>query len=169
MVLEEFTKLNDDECSLCKRRGQLTGEHKIKASLLRAEFGKDHTIIAGKYPAKILQSPKSKHVHFKKKICKHCNSTQTQAADRAFDQLHFSLKKLKEEGVDITDENNRPNLELLLEEELDAFRYFAKLLCCFLAEVGGPHSRSISAFALNKTDKNPIFLRIDLHPNYEKF
>lgn len=135
--------------------------------MLRAEFGKHHAIISGKDSPKILQSPRSKHAHFKRKICKHCNSTQTQAADKAFDQLHAQLKHLHANGFPLTDQNNAPNVELSPKEELDLFRYFAKLLCCFLVEVGGPRSRSVSAFALSKSDKNPIFLKIIQDDEYE--
>lgn len=167
MIIKEFTRLNEQECTLCGLPGQLTGEHKIKASLLRAEFGKRHAIISGKDLPKILQSHRSKHAHFKRKICKHCNSAQTQAADKAFDKLHAQLKQLHTNGFALTDQNNVPNVKLSPEEELDLFRYFAKILCCFLVEVGGPRSRSVSAFALSKSDKNPIFLKITQDAEYE--
>ena len=160
MIFKEFEKHSEKECALCGLSGQLTGEHKIKASLLRAEFGKNHTMIFGKDSPKIMQSPRSKHAHFKSKICKHCNSNQTQAADRAFDQLHIEQTKIRTSGYAL-------NVELSPEEELNVCRYFAKLLCCFLAEVGGPRSRSISRFALRKSDKNPIFLSVTQDTEYE--
>ncbi|WP_299870544.1 hypothetical protein [uncultured Hoeflea sp.] len=145
----------------------LTGEHKIKASLLKAEFGSRHTVIAGKDAPKVLQSPRSKHLHFNAKICKECNSFRTQPSDIAFDMLHAELKQLRDKGVELTDKNNRPNYRLPPEVETNSFRYFAKILCCFLAEVHGPRSRSLSAFALGLSDMNPILLQIRKDEEYE--
>jgi len=165
----EFEKLNESECLLCSAVGSLTGEHKIKASLLKSEFGSRKAIIAGKEAPKILQSPRSKYVHFDAKICKDCNSTRTQAGDRAFDRLHSGLKKLRADGAELTDGNNPPNCDLSHEVCVDYFRYFAKIICCFLAEVGGPRSRSLSAFAQGLSHNNPIFLQISRHDQYEAY
>lgn len=167
VIFNEFKKLTEQQCALCESTEELTGEHKIKASLLRAEFGDRHTVIFGKNSPKILQSPKSKYAHFKSKICKQCNSQHTQVADKAFDRLHKRLKKLRIDGVPLTSEDNVPNFELSSVDELDVCRYFAKLLCCFLVETGGPRSKSISEFAISKTDKNPIFLTILEDYEYE--
>lgn len=164
----EFEPLNEGQCLLCGAVGSQTGEHKIKASLLKGEFGGRKMVMAGKDAPKILQSPRSKHAHFDAKICKECNSVRTQAADRAFDQLHQGLKKLRAEGKQLTDSKNHPNCALSPRDSADSFRYFAKVVCCFLAEVGGPRSRSISRFALGFTDNNPIFLRISKDEQYEK-
>jgi hypothetical protein len=166
MVIE-FETLNEGECLLCGAAGSQTGEHKIKASLLKGEFGSRKTVMAGKDAPKVLQSPRSKHAHFNAKICRECNSSRTQNADRAFDRLHQGLKKLRAEGRQLTDSNSHPNYELPPKDIADSFRYFAKVICCFLAEVGGPRSRSISQFALGLKDKNPIFLRISKHEQYE--
>jgi hypothetical protein len=70
-------------------------------------------------------------------------------------------------GSALTDEKNRPNCPLPNDIGEDAFRYFAKILCCFLAEVGGPRSRSLSTFALGLSNWNPVFLRISEHEEYE--
>lgn len=163
----EFETLNEGECLLCGAEGSQTGEHKIKASLLKDEFGSRKMVIAGKVAPKVLQSPRSKNAHFTAKICKKCNSSRTQTADIAFDRLHQSLKKLRAEGGQLTDSNNHPNCELATGDSVDSFRYFAKLICCFLAEVGGPRSRSLSQFALGLTAKNPIFLRISNDERYD--
>ena len=124
----EFAKLIDGDCLLCGEAGLLTGEHKIKASLLKAEFGNRHTVIAGKDSPKVLQSPRSKHAHFNAKICQECNSSRTQPGDRAFDELHAELKQLRDQGAELTDENNRPNCRLAPDAETNSFRYFAKIL-----------------------------------------
>ncbi|NKX39440.1 hypothetical protein [Tritonibacter mobilis] len=163
----EFETLNEGDCLLCGTAGSLTGEHKIKASLLKEEFGSRKMVMAGKDVPKVLQSPRSKHVHFTAKICRECNSSRTQAADRAFDRLHQGLKKLRTEGRQLTNSNNHPNFEMSTRDSADYFRYFAKVICCFLAEVGGPRSRSLSQFALGLNDKNPIFLEISKDEQYE--
>ena len=156
----EFEKLNEGECLLCSSVGSLTGEHKIKASLLKNEFGSRKTKFFGIDGPKILQSSKSKRVHFNSKICMDCNSSRTQAGDRAFDRLHFGLKKLQALGAELTDGNNHPNCGLSVEDTTDYFRYFAKIICCFLAEVGGPRSRSLSAFARGLSNNNPSSFRL---------
>lgn len=166
-MMIEFVKLNEGECLLCGKLGLLTGEHKIKASLLKDEFGNRHSVISGKNAPKILQSPRSKRAQFDARICKDCNSDRTQPGDRAFDQLHTELKQLRAKGVPITDSNNKPNYSLPPKIELDSFRYFAKILCCFLAEVGGPRSRSLSKFALGRSDRNPIFLMVNQDHDYD--
>ena len=67
---------------------------------------------------------------------------------------------LRKNGSALTDQNSEPICNLPPGVADDAFRYFAKILCCFLAEVGGPKSRSLSAFALGRSDQNPVFLEI---------
>jgi len=163
----EFETLNEGECLLCGAVGSLTGEHKIKASLLKGEFGNRKMVMAGKDAPKVLQSPRSIHTHFTVKICKECNSSRTQAADRAFDRLHQGLKKLRDEGRQLIDGNNHPNCKLSPRDSVDYFRYFAKVICCFLAEIGGPRSRSLSQFALGLNNRNPIFLWISKDEQYE--
>ena len=163
----EFGKLSEDECLLCGATGRLTGEHKIKASLLKDEFGNRPMRMTGKDTPKILQSPRSKHAHFRAKICLECKSSRTQKADKAFDRLHQRLKKLRLEGKQITNIGDLPNYELTPQDNTEPFRYLAKILSCYLAEVGGLRSRSISAFALGLTDKNPILLKICKDEQYE--
>jgi len=163
----EFLKLSEGECLLWSSTGSLTGEHKIKASLLKSEFGARHMVIAGKHAPKILQSPRSKLAHFDAKICNDCNSSRTQVGDKAFELLHMEMTRLRKKGSALTDQNNQPNGRLPTGVDEDVFRYFAKILCCFLAEVGGPRSRSLSAFARGLSDRNPIFLRISEHKDYE--
>ena len=163
----EFETLKQGECLLCGAEGSLTGEHKIKASLLKGEFSSRQMVMTGKDAPKLLQSPRSKHAQFAAKICRECNSSRTQPADRAFDRLHQRLKECLAEGRQLTDSNSHPNCELSPKDSVDLFRYFAKVICCFLAEVGGPRSRSLSKFAIGLTDKNPIFLRISKDERYD--
>lgn len=164
----EFAKFKKGQCALCGALAPLTGEHKIKASLIRSEFQDRPTVIFGIKSPKIAQSAKSKHFHFNSALlCRDCNSSRTQPGDRAFDQLHFLLKKLRDEGSALTDNVHRPNVRLSANIEADSFRYFAKLLCCFLVEVGGPRSKSLSSFAIGRSQRNPVSVRIIKDPEYE--
>lgn len=161
-----FEKINVDECVLCGSIGHLTGEHKIKASLIKQEFKDRHTILAGKDAPRRAQSPRSGVFHFSAKICKNCNSVATQPADKAFDDLHTSMKHLYGECRELTDAAHSPNCSMSDEEKIDTYRYFAKLLCCFLAEVGGPRPKPLASFAIGKSHSNPIFLRISRDDEY---
>lgn len=145
----------------------MTGEHKIKASLLKAEFGQNKTIIFGKSDPKFLQSPKSKHAHFDRKICNRCNSDLTQPADRAFDELHKGLLERYSKGSELTQYDGRPTIDNWPNIEANCFRYFAKLLCCFLVEVDGPRPKSLAKFALGQSDRNIVFLRITKDLEYQ--
>lgn len=64
----EFERIAENECILCGAIANLTGEHKIKASLIRGEFGDQATVLAGKDRPKLAQSPKSKTFHFRSKL-----------------------------------------------------------------------------------------------------
>lgn len=164
----EFVRIEKRQCALCGAFSPLTGEHKIKASLIRSEFGDRSTVISGLSRPRIAQSSKSRHFHFKAAaLCKECNSSRTQPGDRAFDQLHSQLKNLRDAGLALTDDGGRPNVRLPAGVERDSFRYFAKLLCCFIVDVGGPRSKSISSFAIGRSERNPIFVRIKKDSEYE--
>lgn len=162
----EFVKIKEGECLLCGTKGPLTGEHKIKASLIREQFENRTAMISGITAPRIVQSSRSKSLHFRSKLCEDCNSSRTQAADRAFDVLHSELRRLYDNDIALTDVDNRPNCRPDNATEKDAFRYFAKIICCFLAEVGGPRSKSLSAFSLGRSERNPIFLRISKDAGY---
>lgn len=77
------------------------------------------------------------------------------------------MRKLRAEGRDLVDQNGDPNCLLPPDIMIDSFRYFAKLLCCFLVEVGGPRSRTLSSFAIGWSDLNPVWLTIT-NDDYEK-
>nr|WP_319949498.1 hypothetical protein [uncultured Shimia sp.] len=90
-----------ENCCLCGATEDLSGEHKIKATAIRAEFGADKMVI-GRFGESIenvrnVQGAKSKNLHFEAKICRKCNSERTQAADREFDRFH-TLARVKLEG-----------------------------------------------------------------------
>ena len=110
---------------------------------------------------KIAQSSKSKVFHFASKLCEDCNTSKTQAADIAFEEFHVSLlenlhaSELK--ASECLTQFERGNKKI----PDDVFRYFAKLMCGFLADVDGPRPRQIASFALGKTSFNPIMLGIE--------
>lgn len=162
----EFVRIQRGECVLCGSTGSLTGEHKIKASLIRAEFKDRKTVMAGMGKPRLAQSPKSKTYQFKSRICELCNSSRTQVGDRAFDKLHRCLSDLHEKGSELTDQTHKPKCSLDANVQVDYFRYFSKILCCFLAEVGGPRSKTLSAFALGHQNSIPIYLNISKDEEY---
>ncbi|WP_244954672.1 hypothetical protein [Xanthomonas campestris] len=108
------------------------------------------------------QGPGSKAFHFAVPICSECNNAKTQPADLAFDQLCTAVMALVVTDVDpahvLEEARFAPNGALYL----DSRRYFAKLLCCHLAELGAPHQHSIADFAIGISDANCISLEIDL-------
>lgn len=163
-----FKKNNSKKCALCGSANELTGEHKIKASVLKWEFGGRHTVLTGKESPKIAQSSKSKTFHFSSKICKQCNSKNTQPADKAFDELHNYLRDLHKEGCNLTDLYNRPFRPASNVSELNQFRYFAKIICCYMAEVEAPRPAAVASFAIGLRNQNPIFLRISHDERYEE-
>ena len=164
----EFVSLVKGQCVLCGAHTAPTGEHKIKASLIKAEFGNRATIISGKDAPKVAQGPRSKQHHFKQApLCRDCNSSRSQPGDRAFDSLHSQLKQLRDSSLHLTDNLGQPRIAVSESIQRDSFRYFAKILCCFLAEVGGLRSRSISSFAIGRSDFNPVHLRFSDDTEYE--
>lgn len=153
-----------DACCLCGATENLTGEHKIKASALRSEFGQDRmTIGTDGTPEEELrhaQGPKSEQFHFKARLCRDCNSKVTQPADREFEQFHREARGLFDNGKD-------PMLAFKLARYtpgaapyLNVFRYFAKLLCCHMADVAAPRRHLMTRFARGESDLNCIWLSV---------
>lgn len=163
-----FQQFPVTKCCLCGNSENLTGEHKIKAAALRKEFGKDPLMVGvsgePNRAMKSAQSANSKHLKFKVRICETCNTSRTQQADREFDRFHG----LVAEQV----KNNKDPLsvfssELYLKETeayLNIFRYFAKLLCCHIAEIAGPIPNTLSEFAIGENSLNRIWLEIKADP-----
>lgn len=162
-----FEAIGANECVLCGATDKLTGEHKIKASVLREEFSDRAMMMRGVAGLRMVQSPKSKILHFRSKLCSRCNSERTQPADRAFDQLHLGMLARRADELPLVDEAFRPACTLDPEARINCFRYFSKILCLFLAEVGGGRPKALASFALHRSNFNPIFLRVSEDDKYE--
>ena len=155
------------KCILCGSTMYLTREHKIKASGLRHVFGSDTLSVVTHGDEKLerpkyAQSTNSKHLKFKSKLCRGCNSERTQPADRAFDELRQAVTHHLEMQGKIDD---AAMSDLLPEDDAqrtDLFRYFAKILCCQIADAGGPVPVEIANFAIGRSDVNPINIQVKL-------
>ncbi|MCM2463458.1 hypothetical protein HGO40_23810 [Pseudomonas sp. CG7] len=167
-----FEPYQADRCCLCGSAESLTGEHKVKASALRKIFGEDAMAIGsfdGTSSPRSAQGPKSRAFHFSARICAPCNGSHTQGPDHEFDRFHASISEMLSQGKAPELVFSLPKYEVGSVRYLDVFRYFAKLLCCQVAESRGPRPLELSAFAVGKTDRNLVFLNIDADPTYEDF
>lgn len=156
-------------CCLCGSSEALSGEHKVKASALRAEFGKQGMVISRPGESyRHAQSPNSKAFHFSARVCEVCNNSRTQPADLAFDEFHAQASSLLKRGLDpaevFDDPRFRSNGGHLY---LNVFRYFAKLMCCHLAEMGAPIHHAIADFAIGISDANFVLLSVDVDVSYQ--
>lgn len=161
-----------DGCALCGSIEKPTGEHKIKASILERELGSDALYVGttgsdGKF--RLAQSAKSKFLKFKSRLCEACNTSRTQPADMAFDLLHEEAREIATGGGDPSDVFASASFEPTSEAYLNAFRYFAKLLCCHLAEVGAPRFIPLAGFATGETSTNRVWLQIRRDPTFHAF
>lgn len=157
-------------CCLCGSSERLTREHKIKASALRKEFGKEALVVGSSGQAeekmKSAQSTNSKHLKFNISICEICNTSRTQQADREFDFFHgLAMEKIK------TNESPLSAIESARYAEgsepyLNLFRYFAKLLSCHIAAVCAPIPIELAKFAIGESRINRIWLQIKSDPTY---
>lgn len=91
--MARFFEANTPEtCCLCGATEGLSGEHKIKASEIRTEFGANKMVMGrfgeGRANLRKVQGAKSKNLRFAAKICRKCNSERTQAANRECDRFH---------------------------------------------------------------------------------
>lgn len=163
-----FTLLPFDPraCCICGSHDELSGEHKIKASLLRHEFGKEEMLIlkgdAGSR-AERLRSSKSRRLHFDSFICKNCNCSVSQASDTAFDAFHRLNCRLFRDGTIEKHYNDNPSP---IENFISVLRYFAKIMCCHLSDFGSPRFRRLSDFVMINSDDSPIALSIRPDPVY---
>ena len=155
-------------CCLCGSSEALSGEHKIKASALRAEFGNQGLAIGRSGESyRHAQSPNSKAFHFAARVCENCNNARTQPADLAFDQFHAHASSLLKLGVDPAAVFEEPRFRRDVGPLcLDVFRYFAKLMCCHLAEMGVPFYDEIADFAIGLRDENFVLLGVDADVTY---
>lgn len=170
MVESGFEPYSAGTCCLCGTRDELTGEHKIKAAALRAEFGSAGMVVTRigdpDYRRKPAQGPKAKALHFSSRVCRACNGSVTQPADRAFDSFHQAARAYIAQGNDpakvFEDSAFAPDTPALR----DVFRYFAKLLCCHLADARAPRSLDLALFARGLVEHNPISLAVDRDRTY---
>lgn len=167
-----FQKYSITKCCLCGSPKNLTGEHKIKAAALRREFGKEKLMVgvSGELSRgmKLAQSANSKNLKFKVRICETCNTSRTQQADREFDRFHDLVSRKIKDGQ----APERVFSSEIYQEGSDAFlnifRYFAKLLCCQIAEVAGPIPTQIAQFAIGENSLNRIWLEIKIDPVFSQ-
>lgn len=165
-VYTEF--FSSTQCCLCGSSIDLTGEHKFKASQLRAMFGRDAMTMvssaSGVFRGRHAQGPKSSVFHFKSPLCKICNSSASQKGDHAFDKVHAIIAvQLVEDPTNVFSEGN---LKTILNQNPDVFRYFAKLLCCYIADSQGPRLKELCTFAIGESDWNIVNVAINLDPLY---
>lgn len=153
------------ECCLCGSTENLTGEHKVKASALRSEFGSNRMTIrmdgSSEDDLRLAQGPKSKEFHFSSRICGNCNSKVTQPADREFERFDHEARALFNKGEDPKIVFQLARYASSTAAYLNLFRYFAKLLCCHMAEVGAPRRHLMTQFARGLSDANCIWLNVD--------
>lgn len=168
-----FQNHNVQQCCLCGDSQKLTGEHKIKASALNDEFGKA-VLYVGKHNhsakcMKLAQSTQSKHLKFSVRLCEACNTARTQPADREFDNYNKLAREKLNLGMNpmqIFDDNQ---YSAGSDVYLNLFRYFAKLLCCHMAEVDAPIPKRLSNFAISRSNANCIWLSVKKDWTYEQF
>lgn len=154
-----FHMHDDSRCLLCGSNEKLTREHKIKATVIKQRLGKKDLVLTssaghdGSFTT--VQSYNSNFLKFKKKICEKCNTSRTQQADREFDS--FLSKVL------ISKLNDSDHVSFLKENiTINVFRYYAKILCCEIAEMPAPILTELANFAIGFADDNPINIRLDL-------
>lgn len=167
-----FEPFTENKCCLCGSSDRLTGEHKIKASAIKAEFG-DEILKIGRFddvdhPFKFAQSPKSKAFHFKGKLCADCNNAKTQAPDREFEHFNENAREFIDKNLQIDSIFKNHNYVIGSGSYLNLFRYFAKLLCCHMAEIQAPRHIHLSSFATGKVHKNCVWLSVDRDWEYER-
>ena len=167
-----FQNFQSTGCCLCGEPNNLTGEHKIKRSALKAELGETELYVGqsgnGRCKPKFAQSTRSKHLKFKARICESCNTDKTQPADREFDNFNEITSEILSSGGDPTTVFDLPQYREGTVAYLNVFRYFAKLLCCHLAEIQAPCPIRISNFAIGRSEENYIFLDIKKDWTFEK-
>ena len=167
--MEAFFPCVTTHCCLCGSSEALTGEHKIKASALRAEFGRNKLVIGRRGEGyRNAQSAGSKELHFKAPLCAECNGSRTQSGDLAFDRFGEIALRFGRRGDDPAMAFQDSRFAEGSRLRLDLYRYFAKLLCCHLAELGAPFQVAISEFAIGYSDENCISLGVNLDSVYAR-
>lgn len=67
-----------------------------------------------------------------------------------FDRFHTLVSSLLSEGRNPSEVFNMAQYNLGSEAYLNVFRYFSKILCCQIAEAGGPRPLEACEFAIGK-------------------
>ena len=158
------------QCCLCGSTQALSGEHKIKASALRSIFGDRKTVIVREGGrSRHAQSSKSKAYHYEARVCEPCNSARTRPADLAFDSFNAAASELFHRGSDPANVFDDPRFDAESGElYLDVFRYFAKLMCCHLAEMSAPYLQGLADFAIGSSNHNVIYLGVGVDVAYQR-
>lgn len=107
------------------------------------------------------QGPKSKEFHFKSRVCGDCNGNSTQPADKEFERFHREARGFLDRAEDPAQVFELARYARGTTAYLNVFRYFAKLLCCHMAEVGAPRRHLMAKFARGLLDANCIWLSVD--------
>ena len=166
---ELFQKNVPDRCSLCGDGGALTGEHKIKASSIRAIFSGEPMMFGSFQPGSrslLAQSAKSKAFHFRAPLCAPCNSVRTQPYDQEFARFDDLARELVSSGERASAVLATSRYGRKCRPLIDVLRYFAKVLACQIAESSGPRFIAVTDFALGRSTFNPIGLAIDTDPAF---
>lgn len=169
-----WKNFSQSQCCLCgAATANLTGEHKIKASALKAQFGKKDQLLVGvsggSAKMKSAQSTNSKHLKFKASLCEDCNSSRTQDPDREFDRFNELAHAALARYEDPANVFVLPRYARDSEPYLNVFRYFAKVLCCQIAAVEGPSLTNLAKFAIKLSSDNRIWLEVKRDPVYSEF
>jgi hypothetical protein len=153
----------DHNCWICGGPGT-TGEHIIKKTDLKSEFGRvtqqqaplylhregSRSKRFGSFDAEVLKSP----------LCEECNTSRTQRHDRAWEKLSTFLGTSKPEPGTIV-RVRRIFPDSPAQQMLNVHLYFVKLFGCRVVEAGAPiDSREFSNAILNGTAHPQLYLRV---------
>lgn len=136
-------------CWICGRASGLTGEHKIKRTdLERYSVSEPIFRTFDGRKDKPVQGLDSKLLKFNNSICKHCNNTGTQKADRSYDAFMLEDADLFVSEGDV--ERNVVGPEevrnIIFGHRIELARYFGKHLGCALKYQNFPIPRRLSRF-----------------------
>lgn len=159
-----FLKITETTCALCGDLGKMTGEHKLKRTLISRTIGTGPAKI-GPFKTgvqnRLAQSASSKSYHFKSQICESCNTRRTQSADREFDRFLMALECEPDKIGFVQDyfENDNPN-------QIQLFRYLGKILALQIADEVQVAPIALGHFAIGRSLRNPLQVSVDRDPSY---
>lgn len=123
-----------------------SGEHRFKRTDLVLLFGPgpypqgDLPVhVFGNHASRTLQSPDSKHIKYRHSLCRNCNNSRTQPADRAFDAFRLwthrnAISMLATRSLDLDEVFQGKAAERVPE----LLRYYCKELGCRLFDAKRP-------------------------------